>query len=119
MLQGTEVQQNLNSDPALLVGYDTFSSVEYSGTLYVDTVVDDDYVGIVFNYQSNRRFMLVSWKQSTQSYWNSDTAAASAGLQIRMVKSNTGPSRRLMNALWSSQNTKRQVNTTLLPVSLS
>lgn len=105
------MRQSLNSDPALLLGYDTFSSVEYTGTLYVDTVVDDDYVGVVFNYQSNRRFMLVSWKQTTQSYWNTPNApVATAGLQIRTVKSNTGPSRRLMNALWHSDNTKRQVN---------
>ena len=100
----------MNSDPAMLVGYDTFSSVEYSGTLYVDTIVDDDYVGMVFNYQSNRRFMLVSWKQTTQKYWNNPKAEAIAGIQIRMVRSNTGPSQALMNALWHSEDTKRQVN---------
>lgn len=104
------MHQSLNSDPSLLVGYDTFSSVEYTGTLYVDTPVDDDYVGFVFNFQSNRRFMLVSWKQSMQTYWNDARAIAASGLQIRVVKSNTGPSRKLVNALWHGDNTKRQVS---------
>lgn len=92
-----------------MVGYDSFGSVEYSGTLYVDTLVDDDYIGIVFNYQSNRKFMLVSWKQTTQKYWNNPRAIAEAGLQIRMVDSNSGPSRKLMRALWHSDDTTNQV----------
>lgn len=108
---GTEVHQSLNSDPALMVGYDSFGSVEYSGTLYVDTLVDDDYIGIVFNYQSNRKFMLMSWKQTTQKYWNNPRAIAEAGLQIRMVDSNSGPSRKLMRALWHSDDTTNQITT--------
>ena len=99
----------LNSDPALLVGYDMFSSVEFSGTLYVDTSIDDDYFGLVFNYQSNHRFMLISWKQTTQKYWNNPNAEATSGLQIRLVRSNTGPGQKLMTALWHSSNTRRQV----------
>ena len=99
----------LNSDPGLLVGRDRFTNVEYNGTFYINTEIDDDYAGIVFNYQSNRRFMLVSWKQTTQKYWNDAGREAMAGLQIQMVKSSTGPGEALMNALWSSSNSKRQV----------
>lgn len=99
----------LNSDPALLVGYDSFSNVEFSGTLYVDTTLDDDYVGLVFNYQSNHRFILVSWKQTTQNYWNNPSSNGEAGLQIQLIRSKTGPSQALANALWHSRNTKKQV----------
>lgn len=99
----------MDSDPGLLVGYDAFSSVEYTGTLYVGSTRDNDYVGIVFNYQSNRRFMLVSWKQTTERYWGRFSAEAVSGLQIQAVKSNTGPGHDLMNALWNNGTTKRQV----------
>lgn len=101
--------QSLNSDPALLLSYDTFSSYEYTGTLYVDTAQDDDYVGLVYNYQSNRRFSLISWKQTSQKYWNNGRLEGQAGLQIQLVKSNTGPSQALMSALWHSGNTRKQV----------
>ena len=99
----------LNSDPGILVGSDAFSSVEYTGTLYVDTTLDDDIIGFVFNYQSNRRFMVVSWKKTTQSLWSNPKSVATAGLQIQLVKSNTGPHEKLANALWHSGDTKRQV----------
>ncbi len=110
ILQGSEVHQDINSDPGLFIGEDSFSSVEYSGILYVNTKQDDDYVGLVFNYQSNRRFMLVSWKQSTQTYLDRDNGlVAKAGIQIKTVKSNTDPGVRMMNALWYTGNTKKQV----------
>lgn len=108
-LQGTEVHQLLNSDPSLFVGYNSFSSVEYSGTLYVDTELDDDYIGIVFNYQSNKRFMLVSWKQREQEYRRNVGPLAKAGLQIQMIKSSSGPSQELMDAMWKTGNTNNQV----------
>ena len=99
----------LNSDPGLLIGKDSFSDVEFTGTFFVNTDFDDDYIGLVYNYQSNRRFMLVSWKQASQTYWLSSRAEAVAGLQVHLVRSNTGPSDDLKNALWNSGNTRRQV----------
>lgn len=77
--------------------------------MFVDSIVGDDYVGFVFNFQSNRRFMLVSWKQSSQFYWTNPRAEATAGLQIRVVKSNKGPSNRLVSALWHGDDTRNQV----------
>ena len=104
------MHQAIRADPSLLVGYDMFSSVEFTGTLFVDTVAGDDYVGFAFNFQSNRRFMLVSWKQNSQFFWTNPSAEATAGLQIRVVKSNKGPSNRLVNALWHGEDTKNQVS---------
>ena len=101
----------MNSDPGLMIGHDSFGSVEFNGTLFVDTDNDDDYVGLVFNYQSNRRFMLVAWKRGDGQYWNRRPfrATAGPGLQVKVIKSNTGPSDQLRNALWHEGNTAQQV----------
>ena len=103
--------QMSNSDPGMLIGKDAFSSVEFNGTFFVDTDLDDDYGGIVFNYQSNRKFMLMTWKQANQSYWQRSpfVAEAKAGVQIKVVKSRTGPGPMLRNALWHTGTTRKQV----------
>ena len=102
----------VNSDAGLMIGHDSFSSVEFNGTFYVDTIYDDDYIGLVFNYQSNRRFMLVAWKRGSGAYWDRRPfrATADPGLQVKVIKSNTGPSTVLRNALWHDGNTARQVS---------
>lgn len=100
----------MNSDPALLVGYDSFSSYEYTGTLYVDTTQDDDFIGIVFNYQSNRRFSLISWKQTGATYWKNNRVEAEAGIEVKTIRSRNGPGQALMYALWHSESTKKQVS---------
>ena len=84
-------------------------SLEYNGTFNVDTKRDDDYIGIAFNYQSNRRFMLISWKQVNQTFWKEATSFARSGIQIQVVNSNSGPGKSLRNALWNSGNSHRQV----------
>ena len=106
--QGTEVHQMLNSDPSLLLAQDSLSDVEFTGTFYVATTKDDDYIGLVFNYQSNRRFILVSWKQRSQTYGRSGPLGR-AGLQVHLVNSRTGPSRNLIRALWATGSTNDQV----------
>ena len=105
------MEQLANSGPGLLIGEHALSNFEYNGTIFVDTDRDDDFIGIAFNYQSNKRFMLISWKRDNKTYYLGSpfVAKAMAGLEIKVVKSSSGPSAKLRNALWSSKKTKRQV----------
>ncbi|XP_013162547.1 PREDICTED: cartilage oligomeric matrix protein [Papilio xuthus] len=108
---GAEILQTLNSDPGLAVGYDNFGGVDFEGTLFVDTQIDDDYVGFIFGYQNNKRFYVVMWKKNTQTYWQTTPfrAVAEPGIQLKLVNSKTGPGKTLRNALWNTESTPDQV----------
>lgn len=77
------------SSPILsnIAGDVQFNGVDFNGTLQVGTQHDDDFVGLVFSYQNNRQFYLISWKQSDQVYWEMKPFRASAirGIQIKVI----------------------------------
>lgn len=54
--KGAEILQTLNSDPGLAVGFEHFTGVDFEGTLFVDTQIDDDYVGFIFGWVYDDRY---------------------------------------------------------------
>lgn len=93
------------------MGSDTFTHVEFNGTFHVANGTDNDYAGIVFNYQSNRRFIVVGWKMGLEEYWDRSpfVATAQPGIQVKIVTSATGPGTRLRNSLWHTGDTANEV----------
>lgn len=63
----TEITQDLNASPGLIVGDHRITGLNYEGTIYVDDDEDNDFVGVVFSYLANTDFYLVSWKKAFQS----------------------------------------------------
>lgn len=61
--------------------------VEFNGTFFVNTDKDDDYAGLVFNYQSNKRFIVVAWKKTNETYYTRTpfVSRAMSGIQIKVL----------------------------------
>ena len=109
--EGADIYQTLNSDPGLAVGYDAFTGVDFGGTFFVNTNIDDDYAGFVFAFQDSAHFYTVMWKKAAQKYWSTTPFEASAepGIQLKLVSSKTGPGQMMRNALWHTGNTTDEV----------
>merc|ERR1712051_915141 len=109
--KGAEIVQTMNSDPGLAVGFHRFGGVDFEGTFFVDTEIDDDYVGFIFSYQDNNQFYSVMWKKNTQPYWQATPfgAVAEPGIQLKLVQSETGPGEMMRNSMWHTGDTDQQV----------
>lgn len=71
-------------------GKQIFRDVEYSGTFFVNTESDDDIIGIVFGYQSPKKFFVASWKQKRQIYWDTRPIRATAESAVNIKASDCG-----------------------------
>ena len=58
--------------------------MDYSGTLYVKDSEGSDYLGVVFGYQSNRKFYVVMWRRENINFGKADTNAGIKGLQLKV-----------------------------------
>ncbi|XP_066021545.1 LOW QUALITY PROTEIN: cartilage oligomeric matrix protein [Pocillopora verrucosa] len=110
--KGNEIQQAVNSIATMLIGKQIFRDVEYSGTFFVNTESDDDIIGIVFGYQSPKKFFVASWKQKRQIYWDTRPirATAESAVNIKKINSISGPSRMMRNVLWHTGNVSNEVS---------
>lgn len=127
--KGSELVQKANSAPGIVVGYEFFGGVDFEGEFYVDTEVDDGFIGFVFGYQDSSNFYIVMWKRTDQSPNDSNPFNATAGelsrffmnffrieisfsessIQIKLVNSSTGPGEMLRHGLWHAGDTEDQV----------
>ncbi|XP_071850679.1 uncharacterized protein [Apostichopus japonicus] len=89
--------------PSMLIGLNGYGPVDYSGTWYVNGDMGENFMGIVFGYQSNRKFYLVLWKHDNGN--NPNYSPGLRGIQIKKVASSSGPSSTLANAIWYAQST--------------
>ena len=71
---GNSVTQSVNGDPTFFTSQDTFINVIINGTIRVNDVGDNDWVGFVFGYKDpispntdSSNFYLFDWKQQTQN----------------------------------------------------
>ena len=98
---GKEIWQGLNSRAAVAIGKDRLSAVDFSGTIFVETDSDDDFVGFVFSFQDSSNFYVV--------YSAKDSNVGNQGpWRLVRVASETGPSTDLNSALWQPDSVEGQ-----------
>ena len=113
VLQHIEVKES--SGPTLLIKDSFFSTFSFTGTIYVNDDEQDGYIGIVFNYWSNRKYVLVAWSKGEGEYTSSTpfVSMRRKGILVKVINSSSGPGPIMRNALWHSGNVTNEVNSIL------
>ncbi|XP_071121963.1 uncharacterized protein [Mytilus edulis] len=107
---GREIYQTAaTGKPAALIGEQSYGSIEYSGTVYVRSTEDDNYVGFIFGYTNNRKFYLVSWRPNNYNFDNTTYKGGIKGVHISAINSDSGPSQSLAEALWLDTSTDNEL----------
>ena len=68
----------------LTPGTPKYGPVDYTGVLYIQGRGATDYVGVVFGYQSNRKFYVVMWRRESSNFQELNDRAAIKGLQLKV-----------------------------------
>ena len=58
--------------------------MDYSGAIYVKGSEGSDYVGLVFGYQSNRKFYVVMWRKENSNFESSNVNSGIKGVQLKV-----------------------------------
>ena len=67
-----------------LQGNQRYTGVNYSGVLHVNSDQGIDYIGIVFGYQSTKKFYVAMWRHQNINLYNDTYKAAIKGIQIKV-----------------------------------
>ena len=62
-----------------------YGPVDYMGTVYMKGIEGSDYIGIVFGYQSNRKFYVIMWRQKNVNFADSNINTGIKGLQLKVI----------------------------------
>jgi len=94
---GREVAQFENSRASMAVGRRMMEGLRYSGYIYVFDEDDDDVAGLVFNYQNNKNFYLLTATRtdSNQGFWRL--------LRVRCTSGPGHPSDALKDAIYKRE----------------
>ena len=66
-------------------GDQRYSEVEYSGVLSVNSKKGEDYIGMIFGYQNNKKFFAVVWRRENTNLGNTTvTATGIKGVQLKV-----------------------------------
>ena len=66
-------------------GIQRYGDLTYSGVLFVNEEKGaGDYIGIVFGYQSNRKFYVILWRNENSNYLHNTYKAGIKGIQIKV-----------------------------------
>ena len=69
----------------LVVGQQKYGEVDFSATMYVNTKEGEDYIGVVFGYQSNTKFYVLTWRNKSINLDSNTYKAGITGIQIKVT----------------------------------